>query len=72
MEADILADDSLFLVLDEELRRALLADESTQTAVERGDGILPAIRVKRARGALATVDDISDPDSTYMHVCAYV
>ena len=59
MEADILADDSLFLVLDEELRRALLADESMQTAVERGDGILPAIRVKRARGALATVDELA-------------
>jgi hypothetical protein len=44
----ILAGDALFLGLGEELRRALLADESRQTAVERGDGALPAIRVKRA------------------------
>ena len=51
MEVDIPASDSLFLSLEGELHRALLADESTQTAVERGDGILPAIRVKRARGA---------------------
>jgi hypothetical protein len=59
MEVDILAGDSLFLSLGGELHRALLADESTQTAVERGDGILPAIRVKRARGALATVDELA-------------
>ncbi len=59
MEADILAGDSLFLSLDGELLRALLADESTQTAVERGDGILPAIRVKRARGTLAAVDELA-------------
>jgi hypothetical protein len=61
MEIDILAGDSLFPGLDKELQRALLADESTQTAVERGpgDGILPAIRVKRARGALATVQELA-------------
>jgi hypothetical protein len=59
MEADILAGDSLFLGLDGEQQRALLSDESIQTAVERGDGILPAIRVKRARGALATVHELA-------------
>ena len=59
MEADILAGDPLFLGLDGELQRVLLADESAQTAVERGDGILPAVRVKRARGALATVDELA-------------
>ena len=59
MEADILVGDSLFLGLDGEQQRALLSDESTQTAVERGDGILPAIRVKRTRGALATVDELA-------------
>jgi hypothetical protein len=48
MDVQILAGDALFLGLGEELRRALLADESRQTAVERGDGTLPAIRVKRA------------------------
>jgi hypothetical protein len=30
-----------------------------QTAVERGDRILLAIPVKRARGALATVDELA-------------
>jgi hypothetical protein len=59
MEADILVGDSLFLGLDGEQQRALLSDESTQTAVKRGDGILPAIRVKRTRGALATVDELA-------------
>ena len=59
MEADILAGDSVFLGLDGEQQRALLSDESIQTAVERGDGILPAIRVKRARGALATVHELA-------------
>ena len=59
MEADILAGDSLFLGLDGEQQRALLSDESIQTAVERGDGILPAVRVKRTRGALATVDELA-------------
>jgi hypothetical protein len=59
MDASILTADSHFLALDRELQRALLSDESTQTAVERGDWILPAIRVKRARGALATVDELA-------------
>ena len=61
MDASILTADSHFLGLDGELRRALLSDESTQTAVERGDGpgILPAIRVKKACGALATVEELT-------------
>ena len=58
-DVSILTADSHFLALDGELQRALLSDESAQTAVERGDGILPAIRVKRARGALATVEELA-------------
>jgi hypothetical protein len=59
MDASILTADSHSLGLDRGLQRALLSDESTQTAVERGDGILPAIRVKRARRALATVEELA-------------
>jgi hypothetical protein len=59
MDVSILTADSHFLALDGELQRALLSDESTQTAVERGEWILPAIRVKRARGALATVEELA-------------
>jgi hypothetical protein len=61
IDASILTADSHFLGLDRELQRALLSDEFMQTAVERGDGpgILPAIRVKKACGALATVEELA-------------
>lgn len=53
----ILAEDPLFARLESGLRRCLLDDQSAQTAVERRDGILPAIQVKRARGSLATLSE---------------
>ncbi len=47
---DCLAEDQLFAGLGETRRRELLHDESEQTAVERGDGHIPAIRFKQPRG----------------------
>jgi hypothetical protein len=59
MDIAILAEDPLFARLEPGLRRCLLDDQSAQTAVERGDGILPAIQVKRARGKLASLSELA-------------
>lgn len=50
-----LATDRLFTALEPEMRRRLLHNESAQTAVERGDGHFPAVRVKEAAGRLSSV-----------------
>ncbi len=55
MDIAILAKDPLCARLEPGLLLCLLDDQSAQTAVERGDGILPAIQVKLARDTLATL-----------------
>ena len=55
----MLSEDSLFSSLTDSQRRGLLEDEPPQTAVEREDGILPAIRVKKARAGLAMVEELA-------------
>jgi hypothetical protein len=60
MDVQVLATDPLFLSLPEDLRERLLADESAQTAVERGDGVLPAaIRIRVPPGQLPTVGQLA-------------
>ena len=56
---DCLAEDQLFAGLSEARRRELLHDESEQTAVERGDGHIPAIRFKQPRGRLGSVEQLA-------------
>ena len=56
---DGLAEDQLFASLETRVQQQLLDDESAQTAVERGDGHLPAIRVKQARGRLPSVAQLA-------------
>ena len=51
MDLGVLSRDPMFTALPEGLRHQLLDDQSAQTAVERGDGILPAISVKRGTGS---------------------
>ncbi len=58
-EISLLSEDALFSLMGNSQRRGLLEDESTQTAVERGDGIFPAIRMKKARVGLATVEELA-------------
>ena len=57
-----LAGDALFRVLKDEQRRQLLHDESAQTAVERGDGLIPAVRVRVRTGGqrLPTLQQLAD------------
>jgi len=55
-----LAGDVLFRVLRDEQRRQLLHDESAQTAVERGDRLIPAVRVKTGGQRLPTVQQMAD------------
>ena len=50
-----LAEDRVFEALGPELCHRLLHDESPQTAVERGDGRFPAVRVKDADERLPSV-----------------
>lgn len=59
MDLGVLARDPMFTALPEGLRHQLLDDQSAQTAVERGDGILPAISVKGAQGRLASVGQLA-------------
>ncbi len=54
-----LAEDDLFLRLPIKRRQGLLEDQSQQTPVERGDGLVPAVRVKRAAGRLASVAQLA-------------
>ena len=54
-----LAGDDLFSRLPIERQRELLEDQSQQTPVERGDGLMPAVRVKHAAGRLASVAQLS-------------
>jgi hypothetical protein len=54
-----LAEDDLFLRLPIDRQRGLLEDQSQQTPFERGDGLMPAVRVKRAAGRLASVEQLS-------------
>ena len=55
-----LASDAVFRVLRDEQRRQLLHDESAQTAVERGDGLIPAVRVKTGGQRLPTLQQLAD------------
>ena len=55
-----LAGDAVFRVLKDEQRRQLLHDESAQTAVERGDGLIPAVRVKTGGQRLPTLQQLAD------------
>ena len=55
-----LLSDPMFQVLDTEQRRQLLHDESAQTAVERGDGQIPAVRVKSGGARLASLEQLAD------------
>jgi hypothetical protein len=48
-----------FASLETRIQQQLLDDESAQTAVEREDGHLPAIRVKQARGRLPSVAQLA-------------
>ena len=50
----------MFRVLKDEQRRQLLHDESAQTAVERGDGLIPAVRVKTGGQRLPTLQQLAD------------
>jgi hypothetical protein len=59
MAISMLSDEALFSSLASSQRRGLLEDESPHTAMERGDGILPAIQVKKARAGLATVEELA-------------
>ncbi len=59
MDIQVLAIDPLFLSLLEDLRERLFAYESAQTAVERGDGVLPAIRIRVPSGQLASVGQLA-------------
>ncbi len=54
-----LAGDDLFSRLPIDRQRELLEDQSPQTPVERGDGLMPAVRVKHAAGRLASVAQLS-------------
>ena len=59
--ADIspLREDSLFLRMGDEQLRQLLHDESEQTPVERGDGIIPAVRIKSGGARLASLEQLT-------------
>jgi hypothetical protein len=54
-----LAGDDLFSRLPIERQRELLEDQSQQTPVERGDGLMPAVHVKHAAGRLASVAQLA-------------
>ncbi len=60
VDISVLAEDPLFGGIDPGLRRCMLDDQSAQTAVKRGDGVLPAIQIKRARGALASISELAE------------
>ena len=51
--------DPLFASLDRVKMEQLWVDDSEQTAVERSDGIMPAVRVKHAAGRLASVQQLA-------------
>jgi hypothetical protein len=55
-----LAGDALFRVLRDEQRRQLLHDDSAQTAVERGNGLIPAVWVKTGGQRLPTLQQLAD------------
>ena len=52
--------DAVFRGLKDEQRGQLLHDESAQTAVERGDGLIPAVRVKTGGQRLPTLQQLAD------------
>ena len=55
-----LSGDALFRTLGTEQRRRLLHDESAQTAVERGDGLIPAVRVKSGGQRLPALQQLTE------------
>ena len=56
---EMLRQDPLFTNLGTDLMEQLLADDSEQTAVERGDGFMPAVRIKRSAGRLGSVQQLA-------------
>ena len=59
MDVQVLAADPLFASLEAGQRERLLDDQSAQTAVERGDGILPAVRIREPQVRLASVAQLA-------------
>ena len=59
MDVQVLAADPLFSSLAAGQRERLLDDQSAQTAVERGDGILPAVRIREPQVRLASVAQLA-------------
>ena len=51
--------DGLFAMRSAEQRRALLEDQTAQTALERGDGLMPAVRFKKVAGRLASLEQLA-------------